>query len=103
MQNKILYDIILYYIDKKYERIIKCVIYISNLVKCVKEYTNYETKTFEKITKLRAEYMNKKELTKAGILYTEVNKTVLLLENYPKLKANEELLKLQKNLTKMEN
>ncbi len=47
--------------------------------------------------------MNKKELTKAGILYTEVNKTVLLLENYPKLKANEELLKLQKNLTKMEN
>ena len=33
---------------------------IPNLVKCVKEYTNYEAKTFEKITELRAEYINKK-------------------------------------------
>lgn len=76
---------------------------IPNLVKCVKEYTNYEAKTFEKITRLRAEYMNKRELTKGGILDTEVNKTVLLLENYPELKANEEYLNLQRNLTKMEN
>ena len=76
---------------------------IPNLVKCVKEYTNYEAKIFEKVTKLRAEYMNKNELTKGGILDTEVNKTVLLLENYPELKANEEFLNLQKNLTKMEN
>ena len=76
---------------------------IPNLVKCVKEYTNYEAKIFEKITKLRTEYMNKNELTKGGMLDIEINKIVLLLENYPELKANEEFLNLQKNLTKMEN
>ena len=76
---------------------------IPNLVKCVKEYTNYEAKTFEKITKLRNEYMNKNELAKGGMLDIEINKIVLLLENYPELNANEEFLNLQKNLTKMEN
>ena len=32
-----------------------------------------------------------------------INKTILILENYPELKANEQFSALQKNLTKMEN
>ena len=76
---------------------------IPNLVKCVKEYTNYEEEILEKITKLRTEYVKEKELAKAGILDTEVNKIMIILENYPNLKASEQFLNLQKNLTKMEN
>ncbi len=76
---------------------------IPNLVKCVKEYTNYEEEILEKITKLRTEYVKEKELAKAGILDTEVNKIMVILENYPNLKASEQFLNLQKNLTKMEN
>ena len=42
-------------------------------------------------------------MIKGGILDTEINKTILILENYPELKANEQFSALQKNLTKMEN
>ena len=38
-----------------------------------------------------------------GIQYNIINKTILILENYPELKANEQFSALQKNLTKMEN
>ena len=76
---------------------------IPNLVECVKAYTIYEKNLFEKITKLRIDYFNDKELIKGGILDTEINKTILILENYPELKANEQFSALQKNLTKMEN
>ena len=76
---------------------------IPNLVECVKTYTIYEKNLFEKITKLRIDYFNDKELIKGGILDTESNKTILILENYPELKANEQFSALQKNLTKMEN
>lgn len=76
---------------------------IPNLIKCVKEYTNYEEKSFKKITKLRTDYIKNQELTSAGFLDIELNKTMLVLENYPDLKANEQFLNLQKNLTKMEN
>lgn len=76
---------------------------IPNLIECVKEYTKYEEKIFEKITILRTEYMKDKELEKGGLLDTEVNKTILVLENYPELKASEQFINLQKNLAKMEN
>lgn len=76
---------------------------IPNLVECVKEYAKYEESLFTKITELRAEYMKNKELSKGAQLDNEVNNVVLTLENYPELKANEQFLNLQKNLTKMEN
>lgn len=76
---------------------------IPNLIECVKGYANYEENLFEKITKLRIEYMKDKKLIKGGLLDTEVNKTMLVLEKYPDLKANEQFSNLQKNLTKMEN
>lgn len=76
---------------------------IPNLVECVKEYSKYEEGLFTKITELRAEFMKEKELSKGAQLDNEVNNVVLTLENYPELKANEQFLNLQKNLTKMEN
>ncbi len=76
---------------------------IPNLIKCTKEYTNYEEKIFEKITKLRTEYVKQKELKKGEVLDTEINNIMIILENYPELKANEQFINIQKNLTKMEN
>ena len=76
---------------------------IPNLIECVKGYTQYEQETFQKIVKLRTEYMQNKDLLKGGLLNLEINKTLLILENYPNLKASEQFLNLQKNLTKMEN
>lgn len=76
---------------------------IPNLIRCVKEYTNYEERLFEKIAKLRTDYMKDKGLIKGGLLDTEINKTMLVLENYPELKANGQFISLQKSLIKMEN
>lgn len=76
---------------------------IPNLIRCVKEYTTYEERLFEKVTKLRTEYIKNKELMSAGFLDKELSKTILVLESYPDLKANEQFLNLQKNLSKMEN
>lgn len=76
---------------------------IPNLIKCVKEYTAYEERLFEKITELRTDYIKNKQLMSAVFLDIELNKTLLFLENYPDLKANEQFLNLQKNLAKMEN
>ena len=76
---------------------------IPNLVECVKAYTKYEEKVLIEIINLRVEFMNKKELSKGGMLDKQINKVILSLEAYPELKANEQFLNLQKNLTKMEN
>lgn len=76
---------------------------IPNLVDCVKEYSKYEEKLFENITTLRNEFMKDKNLQQGAMLDDEINNVIVLLENYPELKANEQFLYLQKNLTKMEN
>lgn len=76
---------------------------IPNLVECVKAYTKYEEKVLVEITNLRVEFMNKKELSKGGMLDKQINEVILSLEAYPELKANDQFLNLQKNLTKMEN
>lgn len=76
---------------------------IPNLEECVKEYMEYEKKIFENVTRLRAEYLNKKELEKAAKLDEEINNILIACENYPELKANEQFLNLQKNLVKIEN
>ena len=47
--------------------------------------------------------MKEKELSKGALLDKEIDNVILTLENYPELKANEQFLNLQKNLTKMEN
>lgn len=76
---------------------------IPNLKECVKGYIEYESNLFEKVTNLRTEYINKKELKKGSQLDEEINNVIVICENYPELKANEQFINLQKNLSKMEN
>ena len=76
---------------------------IPNLVECVKGYTKYEKDLFDKIITLRTEFMIERKLKKGSLLDREINKIMVILEDYPDLKANEQFLNLQKNLTKMEN
>ena len=47
---------------------------IPNLVECVKAYTKHESEIFEKIAKMRTEYMNTKDLQKGEILNNECNR-----------------------------
>lgn len=76
---------------------------IPNLVECVKGYTQYEEATLTKIAQMRANYYNNKNLKDGEILNNECNKLIAIAENNPNLKANEQFLNLQKNLSKMES
>lgn len=76
---------------------------IPNLVECVKSYTNHESELFEKVAKMRASYMNTKDLKEAEKLDSECNKIIAYIENYPDLKASDQYLSLQQKLTKIES
>ena len=77
---------------------------IPNLVECVKAYSKHEQSIFTEITNLRATYMNKqKDITNAQNLNNKMNQLVAVAENYPELKASEQYLNLQKNLSKIES
>ena len=60
---------------------------------------------FENIVKLRTEYMNNKktDLKQAEKLNNNMNQIIAVAENYPELKASEQYLNLQKNLSKIES
>lgn len=76
---------------------------IPNLVECVKGYMRYESETFTKIAELRSEFSAKKDLKKGSELNSEFNRLMAVGESNPNLKASEQFLNLQKNLTKMES
>lgn len=76
---------------------------IPNLVECVKGYAKHEKELFVQITELRAAYNQSKDLKKGAELNNKFNDILLLEENYPDLKANENFLNLQRSLSKMES
>ena len=78
---------------------------IPNLVECVKGYSKHEKDVFENIVKLRTEYMNNKKtnLKQAEKINNNMNQIIAVAENYPELKASEQYLNLQKNLSKIES
>lgn len=76
---------------------------IPNLVETVKAYAAHEKSIFEEVAKLRTAYMENKSLSNATELDKAVNNLIAVAENYPELKASENFLNLQKNLTKMED
>ena len=75
---------------------------IPNLVETVKGYTKYEGETIENITKLRNSF-NGGNIKSGNKLNETYNKLIALVESYPDLKASENFLKLQKELTKVED
>lgn len=79
---------------------------IPNLVETVKGYASHEAGTLEKVTAARTAAMNAQspaEKEKAENALSGVLKSIFALsENYPELKANQNFLDLQKNLTEIE-
>ena len=75
---------------------------IPNLMETVKGYTKYEGETLENIVKLRNSF-NDGDYKSGAKLNETYNKLLALTEGYPELKASDNFLKLQKELTKVEN
>ena len=77
---------------------------IPNLVECVKGYSKHEQSIITEIADLRTSYMNQsKDIKSAENLNNKMNQLIAVAENYPELKASEQYLNLQKNLTKIES
>lgn len=80
---------------------------IPNLVETVKGYASHEREIFEKISELRYKAMsagNISEASQANNQLTQALKSLFALaEAYPELKANENFLQLQEELSNTEN
>jgi len=80
---------------------------IPNLVETAKGYMRHERETLENITRARSQAMGAQgvgEKAKAeGALSEALSKFLLIVENYPDLKANQNFLALQEELTSTEN
>ena len=76
---------------------------IPNLVECVKAYCNYEESVLEEITNLRTSYNENKNLQTGEALDQKYYGLIAIAENSPDLKASEQFLNLQKNLSKIES
>ncbi|MEO0078046.1 MAG: LemA family protein [candidate division WOR-3 bacterium] len=80
---------------------------IPNLVETVKGYAAHEKAIFERIAEARALAINAKgpaEAARANNMLSDTLKTLFaVVENYPNLKANENFLKLQEELSATEN
>ena len=76
---------------------------IPNLVTCVKKYCEYEKDLLTEIAELRSLYKDNKNLETGKELNEKLSNLLAIAENYPDLKADEQFLKLQKSLLKMED
>lgn len=90
------YSVIDVYLKKRFDL-------ISNLVEVTKGYANYEQDVLTKITEYRTAYNQHKDKDALNKLNEEYNNLILVVENYPDLKASEQFLKLQKSLIKVES
>ncbi|RUM61606.1 MAG: LemA family protein [Persephonella sp.] len=80
---------------------------IDNLVNIVKGYMKYERETLEKIVRLRNKVDKEKDFIKRNEIDREINpylRTLFIqVENYPELKANQNVLDLQRTLYDIES
>ena len=81
---------------------------IPNLVETVKGYAKHEAGTFEQVTRARAEAMTNhgspvEQASAENMLSGALKSLFALSENYPELKANENFLSLQDQLSDVEN
>ena len=78
---------------------------IPNLVETVKGYKEYEENLMTSITKLREDYKNRndQDILQSQELNDRYTRLLMVIENYPELKASEAFLKLQKTLSKIES
>ena len=76
---------------------------IPNLVECVKGYKIYEENLLVNLVERRNIYKDKPNLKEATDLNSEMLSLMGVAEGYPSIKANEQFLKLQEALTRMES
>jgi len=80
---------------------------IPNLVETVKGYANHERELFEKVTQARAAAINahgaKEKAGAENILSDTLKSLFAISENYPDLKASQNFLELQRELSDTEN
>lgn len=81
---------------------------IPNLIETVKGYAKHEKTVFENVTKARSALMNaqgdvKKTAEAENMLTGALKSLFAVSENYPQLKANENFMQLQEELTGTEN
>ena len=80
---------------------------IPNLVSCVKEYMKHERETLEVLTSLRTKALNAEMSSDERIqIDNQINKVLggimIAVENYPDLKASENMDNLQRSLNEVE-
>jgi LemA protein len=80
---------------------------IPNLVEAVKGYMQYERDTLERVIAARAKAMGATDqasrIAAENELSAGIGRLMALMENYPQLRADENVLKLQEELTTTEN
>ena len=80
---------------------------IPNLVEVVKDYMGYEQETLQNVTKARNLAMNAQGPQAQAQADSEVSHALgglyVVMENYPDLKANQNVSELQEELTSTEN
>lgn len=80
---------------------------IPNLIETVKGYMKHEKETLENVTRMRAQAMDASgvaDKAKAeSMLSSALGQFKVAVENYPDLKANQNFLALQEELTSTEN
>lgn len=80
---------------------------IPNLVNTVKGYASHEREVFEEITRLRSQWGQAKstdeKVQTANQMEGAIGRLLLVSENYPELKANQNFIALQDELAGTEN
>ena len=80
---------------------------IPNLIETVKGYMHHERETLETITNARSQAVSAKSIQEKAKAETALSDAIgkfnLVVENYPDLKANQNFLSLQEELTSTEN
>ncbi len=92
-RNKSLVDV---YLKKRFDL-------IPNLVEVCKGYSKHEKETLEKVIELRSSFNNYPTDENREKLNKVYNSLIAIVENYPEIKASDSYLKLQKELTNIEN
>jgi len=80
---------------------------IPNLVEVVKDYMSYEQETLQKVIQARTQAVSahspEEAIAAEGVLGGALGKLFALMENYPDLKANENVARLMEELSATEN
>jgi LemA protein len=80
---------------------------IPKLIDAVKQYADYESNLLETVTTLRSQAASINEIAQRENIERELNsqvhKLIAVAENYPELKASQNFLELQRDISNVEN